>query len=85
MSVPSTVTVPASGLRIPERTLSSVVLPLPDGPTMYTISPNQVSRLTSFTAVVLASPSPNHFISPVALMAVVLETAVVSLALLSAP
>ena len=39
MSAPSTETLPESGLRMPESTLSNVVLPLPEGPTMYSISP----------------------------------------------
>ena len=39
MSAPSTETLPESGLRMPESTLSNVVFPLPDGPTMYSISP----------------------------------------------
>ena len=34
MSRPSTITVPSSGRRMPESMLSSVVLPLPDGPMM---------------------------------------------------
>ena len=42
ISAPLTVTMPEFGLRMPEIMLSSVVLPLPDGPTMNSISP--VSR-----------------------------------------
>ena len=70
MSVSSTVTVPAFGRRMPEMMLRSVVLPLPEGPTTYTISPKYASKLASRTAYVLASPSPNHLPSPVAWMAV---------------
>jgi hypothetical protein len=39
MSAPLTVTLPALGRRMPEIMLSSVVLPLPEGPTMNSISP----------------------------------------------
>ena len=39
MSVFSTFTVPLFGRKMPEIMLSIVVLPLPDGPTTYSISP----------------------------------------------
>jgi hypothetical protein len=58
------VTVPASGRNMPEIMLSSVVLPLPDGPTMNTISPNCATSATSSTAFIRAFPSPNHLLSP---------------------
>src|SRR5215813_8202807 len=66
MSHPSTTTPPSSGRRMPESTLSKVVLPLPDGPTMYSISPKNASRLTPRSAQVLAAPSPNHLTTRVA-------------------
>src|SRR5262245_44932278 len=69
MSHPSTTTPPSFGRRMPESTLSKVVLPLPDGPTMYSISPKCASRLTPRSAVVLASPSPNHLTTRVAVTA----------------
>jgi hypothetical protein len=54
---------------MPEIMLSSVVLPLPEGPTMNSISPKWATSATSFTAVTLVSPSPNHFVTPVATIA----------------
>src|SRR5262245_57496616 len=70
MSHPSTTTPPSFGRRMPDSTLSNVVFPLPDGPTMYSISPKYASRLTPRSAVVLASPSPNHLTTRVAVTAV---------------
>src|SRR5262245_15941696 len=69
MSHPSTTTPPSFGRRMPDSTLSKVVLPLPDGPTMYSISPKYASRLTPRSADVLAPPSPNHLTTRVALTA----------------
>ena len=42
--VPFTVTVPAEGRSMPAMRLTMVVLPLPDGPTIATISPSEISR-----------------------------------------
>ena len=61
---------PLFGRRMPEIMLSSVVLPLPDGPTTYRISPKLASKFTSLTACVRASPSPNHLLRPTASIAV---------------
>src|ERR1022692_3537808 len=71
MSAPLTDTVPEVGRRIPEIMLSNVVLPLPDGPTMNSISPNFAENTTPFTAVTLASPSPKDFVRPFATIAFV--------------
>jgi hypothetical protein len=54
---------------MPEIMLSNVVLPLPDGPTMNKISPKLATKLTLLTAVILVSPSPNHLVRPVAMIA----------------
>ena len=53
------------GRKIPEMMLSSVVFPLPDGPTMNSISPKLASKLASLTATVLASPSPKRTLPPI--------------------
>ena len=47
MSRSSTLTVPWLGRRMPEIMLSSVVLPLPEGPTMESISSKWASKVTS--------------------------------------
>src|SRR4051812_4936784 len=47
MSTPSIVTVPPSGSCKPAMIRSSTVLPVPDGPTMATISPDLTSSETS--------------------------------------
>ena len=49
-------TAPLVGLSIPAMRLSSVDLPLPDGPMMATASPGSTRRLTSSTAAA-AAPS----------------------------
>ena len=69
-SRPSTDTVPALGARMPETMLRKVVLPLPEGPTMNTISPNRASKSTELTATTRASSSPNHLLRPRATMAI---------------
>jgi hypothetical protein len=48
MSWPSTVTLPALGLTMPQMMLISVVLPAPFGPSSAKISPLRISRLMSF-------------------------------------
>ena len=50
MSCPSTVTVPAVGLTMPQITLISVVLPAPLGPSKAKISPRRMSRSTLLSA-----------------------------------
>ena len=50
MSWPSTVTLPADGLTIPQMMLISVVLPAPFGPSSPKISPRRISRLTFLRA-----------------------------------
>ena len=47
---PATVTVPAVGRSRPAMRLSSVDLPLPEGPMIAMASPAAISRLTSSTA-----------------------------------
>jgi hypothetical protein len=54
---------------MPEIMLSSVVLPLPDGPTMNSISPKWATKSTPLTAVIRASPSPKLFVRPAAAIA----------------
>src|SRR5512145_3056961 len=51
---------PALGLSMPASMRSTVVLPLPDGPTMVKNSPSRMSRSTASTA----ATSPNRFVSP---------------------
>ena len=48
--LPLTVTVPAVGRSMPAMRLMMVVLPLPDGPVIATISPLAMARSTPFSA-----------------------------------
>jgi hypothetical protein len=50
--------VPASGAISPAMAEISVVLPLPEKPTMATNSPSRISRLMSRSTGVRAAPSP---------------------------
>src|SRR5262245_31348040 len=50
MSWPSTVTVPALGLTMPQTMLISVVLPAPFGPSRAKISPRRISKLMRCSA-----------------------------------
>jgi hypothetical protein len=50
MSWPSTLTVPALGVTMPQTMLMSVVLPAPLGPSSAKISPRRMSRSTRFSA-----------------------------------
>lgn len=54
-------TLPSFGNKIPERMRKNVVLPLPEGPTIESISPKQVTMLARLKATVLASPLPKYF------------------------
>src|SRR5262245_43037745 len=54
---------------MPEIMLRSVVLPLPEGPTMYSISSKWASKLTFFTAHVAVAPSPKRLHRASALIA----------------
>jgi hypothetical protein len=49
MSASSILTALELGRRIPEIMLSMLVLPLPDGPTTYSILPKLAPKLTSCT------------------------------------
>jgi hypothetical protein len=51
MSVPSKITLPASGLSAPAMQLKQVVLPAPFGPSSPTTSPLDTSSETSWTTV----------------------------------
>ncbi len=55
-SLPSTSTRPASMSSNPDRQLSSVVLPDPDGPITATSSPRSTTRLSSASASTSTSP-----------------------------
>jgi hypothetical protein len=50
MSRPSTVTVPAVGVTMPQTIEIRVVLPAPFGPSSAKISPRAMSRSTCFSA-----------------------------------
>jgi hypothetical protein len=54
---------------MPEIILSIVVLPLPEGPTMKSISPKCATSATPLTAVIFVAPSPNHLVRSVATIA----------------
>jgi hypothetical protein len=54
------------GSKTPEIMLIIVVLPLPDGQTMNSNSPQRAENPAPYAAVVLVYPSPNHFIKLVA-------------------
>jgi hypothetical protein len=69
MSSPLTSTLPALGRRMLEIMLRVVVFPLPEGPTMNSISPKWATSSISFTATFFVSPSPNHLVRPVATIA----------------
>src|SRR4051812_17733453 len=56
-TLPWLVITPADGFSNPERTLRSVVFPQPEGPTMATNSPAEISKLSSFRT----SSSPKAF------------------------
>ncbi len=55
-STPSTSTLPLSMTSRPERQLSSVVLPQPEGPMMATISPGMIRRLRPRKAFTFTLP-----------------------------
>src|SRR5439155_13955216 len=55
----NTSTSPRSTPSVPAITLSSVVLPQPDGPTNMSNSPVRASKLTSLSTSVRVSPAPN--------------------------
>ena len=57
MASPATYTSPPSTSSRPERVLSSVVLPQPDGPMMATISPRSMPRSTPLSACTRRSPA----------------------------
>ena len=55
--LPLTVTVPAVGRSMPAMRLRIVVLPLPDGPVIATISPAAMARSTPRSARKLTPPA----------------------------
>ena len=58
MVLPKRSIVPESARKVPHITLSSVVLPQPDGPTIMSNSPKVASRLTPLRARTAISPLP---------------------------
>src|SRR5262245_20615653 len=61
MSWPSTPTVPALGVTMPQTMLINVVLPAPFGPSRAKISPRRIPRLTPFSA---CKPDAYVFVRP---------------------
>src|SRR5215207_9726594 len=71
-SAPTTRTVPLVGRSIPASRFSSVVLPLPDRPTMATNSPFAISRLRWSTA--MTSPALNGYALTAPLTSIAIST-----------
>ena len=64
LGLPWNITSPSVTLIRPRSILERVVLPLPDSPTMETISPSRKSKSTWSTATVFLSPIPKILVTP---------------------